>query len=149
MNVTFYINNSDDLKVRKSLTTIKTISCVLKDNSTVKNPVILLGKESLSNWARINYMYIDIFDRYYFIEPDSKAITGEMIEIVGRRDVLQSNANAIGNITCVVTRQENLYNMFYQDPELQIRAQKTFIYKSVGSLPNVKTYLLTVDGGKQ
>lgn len=149
MNATFYVNNSDEKKVNKSLSTIKTIQCELKEGCSMLKPYIILDKNSLSNWARVNYMYLDIFGRYYFIDPsDIVALTGGMIQVGGRVDPLQSNISSIINLNCVVLRQEFRCNKYYQDSELQIRAEKTFIYKKVGTLPNVKNYILTVDGGR-
>lgn len=148
MNVTFYINNNDEDAVRKSLTPIKTVAARFKENSSMLNPSIELDKNTISSWNRINYMYIDTFNRYYFIEPSNTIVeTGGMIVVGGRIDPLFSNQSAILNLNCVVKRQEFKYNKFYSDSQLPIRAQKTFVRKTIGSLPNVTTNILTVDGG--
>lgn len=148
MNVTFYINNSDEDAVRKSLAPIKTVPARLKENSSMLNPTIELASDAISSWNRVNYMYIDTFNRYYFIEPSSTiAETGGMIVVGGRIDPLMSNQSAILSLNCVVLRQEHKYNLYYQDDKLSIRSQKTFIRKMIGSLPNVTTNVLTVDGG--
>lgn len=147
MEVTFYRNNSDNRTVNKSLTTIKTIGCWIKDDCSMLNPTIKISRDALPSFANVNYMYIDTFGRYYNISPSSMVMVGDFVEITGEVDPLYSNANAIRNVSCVVLRQENKYNKYYQDTELPIRAEKTFIYKKVGSLPDVKTNVLTVDGG--
>lgn len=148
MNVTFYINNSDEKSVRKNLTPVKTISCKLKSGATMASPAINVLRDSLPNFRSVNYMYIDTFGRYYFIDPQNvQADTGGELLIGGRVDVLYSNQSAILSLNCVVLRQEFKYNLYYQDAELPIRAQKTFVRKMIGSLPNVTTNILTVDGG--
>lgn len=148
MNVTFYSNRSDEKKVGKSLSLIKSVPCRIKENTSMSSPTIILHKDSLPNWNSVNYMYIDTFSRYYFVEPSAiKAVTGGEVEVGGRIDPLQSNLGSILNITCLVLRQENKYNKYYQDSELPIRSQKTYVYKKVGELPSAKTNILTVDGG--
>ena len=65
MKITFYYNNSEPNKVRKNLAEISTVDGTLRTQSSVIDPVVRIdGKLNLS---RINYMFIDGFQRYYFI----------------------------------------------------------------------------------
>lgn len=146
MRVMFYRNNSDERQVNKSISQLSSVDCRIKEGTSMLNPIIEIMGSSFSAWSSANYMYIDTFNRYYFID-DITASNGGVISVSGRVDVLQSNSNAIRNINCLVLRQQNRYNRYYQDSKLQIRSQKTFIYKKIGSLPSVKTNILTVDGG--
>lgn len=150
MNAIFYHNNSDEKKVNKSLSLITNVPCRIKEGTTMRTPTIILSKDSLPNWNAINYMYLDTFGRYYFIEPSNiHALTGGEIAVGGRIDPLQSNVNGILNITCLVTRQENNYNMYMIDDVIIGDVNKTVEVQGIGSISDESTFIIGVDGGER
>ena len=76
MNVTLYKNISSPNTLNKSITAIRSaIPCSLKDNTDIKTPTIRISKSLISDPTTFNYMYIDIFKRYYY--------TNQPLECVG------------------------------------------------------------------
>lgn len=117
MQVTLYNNNSAPEIVNKSLETIKTFSCSLKDDTDIRNPIIVFSKAEISDVTGFNYAYLDLFNRYYYLEIPTLKLGG-MVEIQGHVDVLSSHKNAIKNLNAIVERQQNFYNLYL--PNLQI-----------------------------
>lgn len=145
--VRFYSNSSDPKKVGKSLSSLGSATCNLKHDSDVLQPTIEVAKSAISNWSRVNYMYIPDYGRYYFITGNISETAGIMT-VHGRVDVLQTYSSGIRNVTCEIERQENNYNKYYQDEFCPVRTTKTYIYKTLGNLPRASSIILTVDGGK-
>lgn len=145
MNVTFYQNSSDPLVANKTISAIGSANCEVKHERGVLEPSVIISKQAAGDFANINYMYISGLHRYYYAKVAE--LPAGMLEITGNVDVLMSYNSGIKNITCTIIRQENLYNKYYQDTMCPVRATKTLTYKTVGTLPNVKTNIITVDGG--
>lgn len=148
MRVTFYRNTGNKRTVRKNLQLVGTVDCWIKDNCGMLEPTIRISRDALSTFSGVNYFYIDTFGRYYDVTEDI-AMTGDFIEITGKVDPLYSNISGILNISCLVLRQEHKYNKYFQDANVPIRTTKSYVYKRIGTLPSVTTYILTVDGGKR
>lgn len=148
MRAIFYKNLSDNRQIRKNLTQIGSVSCEIKDMSSLHNPTIIISKDAYSDISRCNYMYVDTFARYYFIN-DVKISTAGLVEIKTTVDALQSFANEILALKCVIDRQENLYSKLIVDSNAPVRVNRTISYRKVGAFPFSKSIVLTVDGGKQ
>lgn len=146
MKVTFYTMSGDKNSIKKQLNNANEIVCSLKQNTSMLYPVLQISKDKLANFVNVNYAYIDLFTRYYFV-GNTIAAVGSIIEIPLEIDPLMSHKNSILNLSPLILRQERVYNKYYQDTQVPIRSNKTFIYKKIGVLPNVKTNILTVDGG--
>lgn len=147
MNVTLYRNTSDKRQVSKSLSTVKSgIVCNIKHDCSILNPRIVIAKSSAGNWNNANYMYIDTFRRYYYIDNVTVTTAGELV-IDGSVDVLMSNASAIRQLNCVILRQEHKNNGYFQDANIAGRVKRKYVYKQIGALPKAETNVLTVDGG--
>lgn len=149
MNCTFYKNLSDNNKIRKNISYLKSVNnCYLKDNCSMHNPILILSKESVPSLKNANYAYLDTFERYYYIN-DIVLTTAEIAEVHMTVDPLMSFANDILSIKCVIDRQENLFNKKIVDQNAPIRVNRIVSYKKIGTFPFSKTIVLTVDGGKQ
>lgn len=145
MRVTFYRNASDYKKVNKSLTVLGSADCEVKHDRGVLTPLVIISKKNCPNFAQVNYMHIQGLNRYYYAKVSE--LPAGMLQIEGNVDVLMSYGSGIRGITCTILRQEHLYNKYYQDDKVSIRATKTITYKTVGVLPSAKTNIITVDGG--
>ena len=76
MNVTLYSNSGDPRQINKNLTTLgnaKTANAT--ESIDVLRPTLKLVYDS--NIIGANYLYIDTFGRYYFI--DEKSIEGNLM----------------------------------------------------------------------
>ena len=87
----------------------------LRNESSVIDPIIVIEK---TNPAKIhyNYMYIDEFQRWYYIN-DIISIRDNVWEIHAHVDVLYTWYADIGNMECIIDKTEdyNNANFYYDD----------------------------------
>lgn len=146
LNVIFYRTDSPKNKIVKSLTNIGTFSCALKENTSVLNPVIIIATNE--NLYNSNYMEIPIFNRKYFI-TDIRSIGRDRWEVSAHVDVLDTYASAIKSNTAVIRRQENVYNLYLNDPDFltynydRIQTKK---FTPVSGFHKQLTYRLIING---
>lgn len=146
LDVKFYRTNSPKNKIVKSLTSIGTFSCTLKENTSVLNPVIIIATNE--NLYNSNYMEIPVFNRKYFI-TDIRSIGSDRWEVSAHVDVLDTYASAIKSNTAVIRRQENVYNLYLNDPDFltynydRIQTKK---FTPVSGFHKQLTYRLIING---
>lgn len=146
LDVKFYRTDSPKNKIVKSLTSIGTFSCALKENTSVLNPVIIIATNE--NLYNSNYMEIPVFNRKYFI-TDIRSIGSDRWEVSAHVDVLDTYASAIKSNTAVIRRQENVYNLYLNDPDFltynydRIQTKK---FTPVSGFHKQLTYRLIING---
>lgn len=113
MNIQLMVNNSEKNKIGKNLTTHETVTGTLKENSSIINPSIMLDYD-LSALPYINYMYIPIWKRYYFIN-DVTSYRSALCIVDCHVDVLESFKTQILANEAIVRRQENQWNLYIDD----------------------------------
>ena len=109
MKVYLYKNNSDKLKMNKSLNLLKKVEKVhIKDNTSIIRPVLELSKDNIEDIiSKANYLYISLFERYYFI--DNIVFTPKRTaELHCSVDVLKTYYNSIKGKSFLIDRQELL-----------------------------------------
>lgn len=144
MDIMIYNNTSEKVKVGKTLTNVRDISGELKEACDIINPVIIISGENLSSY---NYLYIPIFNRYYFI-TDIKVIRNNLWEISCHCDVLETYKDEIKSQKAIVARQENEYNLYLNDPEWKVYTNKQVLTRTFPSgFLDSGNYFLTVIGG--
>lgn len=147
MQVSFYQNTSENYRIDKSLIGKYTESCTLKDGCSVENPEILIA--NANNMSDCNYMYIPDFNRYYFI-TDIVSVRDGLWLISGHVDVLMSFKNEIRGCTATFKRQENLFNLYLDDPEFKTYNNAQIVTKVLtggGGLTKNMNYILVTAGG--
>ena len=149
MHVIFYKTSSDRRKLNKALTVILDSSNIyLKDSpSSITDPFMKISK--FEHYDEINYMYIEEFGRYYFVD-DIRPLFGKELEITGHVDVLMSNKNAILGLNAIVNRSSNVSNPYLVDGDLTMtntRTQKILNFPANNKFDSNLTYVLTVAGG--
>lgn len=147
MNITPYVNSSDRRVVNKTLSALyltpKDIK--FKGEVNIMAPVIEMAYDA--DLLTCNYIYIDTFARYYYID---KIITGgQRLTFECHIDVLMSHASEIEGFNAILARCENShYNKYLND-----RAFKSLAYKvaSTRAFPKSFTkdleFVLAVAGG--
>jgi hypothetical protein len=121
MNVTFYKNNSDNRKVNKSLTTIKTIQNVFFKNEVERGNVTLeLAYDA--DLLQANYCYIDETGYYYFLSEPT--LGKQRLLFNCSTDLLMTYKNEILNLGCIINRQETYFNSYFNDNEAPILAKR-------------------------
>lgn len=103
-SITLYRNSAEPNRVDKSdyLTTVQTISGVLREETSILAPIIKL---ELSSRPNANYCYIPQFGRYYYI-TDIVSIRNNLWELTLSVDVLMSHKEAILSSKGFVERNE-------------------------------------------
>lgn len=146
MTITFYNNESDAIVVSKKITTISSINNAKIINETdIVNPSIIVSRNFYDSIIlKANYLYIDKLDRYYYINNISFAES--MIEIDCTVDVLMTYKSVIRNITCTVTRNENLKNGYLNDDNYNIQAYKQVVCKMFPYAINNDSIILMTAG---
>lgn len=147
MKVYLYKNNSDKLKMNKSLNLLKKVEKVhIKDNTSIIRPVLELSKDNIEDIiSKANYLYISLFERYYFI--DNIVFTPKWTaELHCSVDVLKTYYNSIKGKSFLIDRQEKIYSPMIVDSELPIRSERNYYRSSVNifNSDNFNTYILTV-----
>lgn len=144
MDIKIYNNTSEKVKVGKTLTNVRDISGELKEACDIINPVIIISGENLSSY---NYLYIPIFNRYYFI-TDIKVIRNNLWELSCHCDVLETYKNEIKTQKAIIARQENEYNLYLNDPEWKVYTNKQVLTKTFPTgFRDTGNYYMTVIGG--
>lgn len=117
-NVCIQQNNSEVIRITKSLTLIGTFTGTLKDNCSIINPIILL-EANLGDLKSANYCTISDFNRSYFIN-DITSVRNGLVEISCHVDVLSSFAAQIKANKGIVFRQEKDWNLYLNDGVLEV-----------------------------
>ena len=112
-DINFQINHSEKNKLDKSITDIITLNGVLKNETSIIDPVILIEAD-LTTLVNCNYMTIPVFGRSYFV-TNIRSIRRNLVEVSAHVDVLSSFASQIRNNVAIVRRQENNWNLYLND----------------------------------
>ena len=154
MNIVFYINNSDNRMLNKSLTELSSADISLKDENEIMRPVITLSAAYLPPSA--NYAYIQKFSRFYFINGQ-RILTGNRLEITLKEDVLMSwRVFLTQHAQVIAERSSSVPNKKLPD-SVPVLANRNVIYKkfngasegfgSQNITANSRCYCLTVLNG--
>ena len=116
MTITAYNNHSDSREINKVLTDEMTISnCILKDDTEIVNPTLIFaGGTKLPD--TINYIYIPVFNRYYFVT--NKTTENQRILINLHTDVLESRKATLLNNYAILDRSANHFNTYQVDGDI-------------------------------
>lgn len=137
-------NNSEPIRLSKSITTIMSVSGTLKEDTSIINPVIKI-ECNLSDVTRCNYLTIPSFGRSYFVN-DIRSITDDIAEFSCHVDVLSTYADGIRNNTGIIKRQENLWNLYLNDGSLKVYQDPYVITKEFPSGFTTQEFVLAVAG---
>ena len=146
-DVILYKNASPVEKIGKDLTDQITVSDVsLKRDTSILTPVLLTN--DARDVYEYNYMYIQQFNRYYFID-DIKSVHNNMWEISAHVDVLETYKTQILNNSAVLRRQEKKFNLYLDDPEFIVYNNyriQTKRFKGVSGWTKNLHYVLVTNG---
>lgn len=119
MAITFklYTTSSPKEKIVKALDGETSFDCVLKDDTSILNPVLIL--ESATALTGFNYMHCPDLSRYYFI-TNIESIGNNLWRISAHVDVLMTYASKILQNTAVIKRQQGIYNLYLDDPYFHV-----------------------------
>lgn len=120
--------------INKNKTQIQESDCQLYDETDILNPSLLMkyNKNLLSS----NYIYIEEFERFYFIN-NIEIVDGNRIIVRCHVDVLDSYWNRIKETQQHIIRNSEQFNLYMKDDVMQV-TQRT--------LRQVKTATPAVSG---
>ena len=118
MNINVWTNFTKRRNSTKQPTSGTTVTCVLKEETSIENPSFIL------NTPIANYTYVEAFGHYYFVD-DVININAGMCELVCSMDVLASYKSDITSYTAFVERAASSYDVWINDPAL---SQKQLYY---------------------
>lgn len=140
-------NSSEVNKIGKSLTSQGWFTGTLRGECSVMNPTVQLSGFSASDVDDVNYMYIEDFGRFYFVN-DIRSIRNGLWEISGHVDVLETYSTQILANSAIIQRQENRYNLYLDDGQFKAYANPQVVIKKFPSgFSSNGNYLLLVVGG--
>lgn len=114
MHIKFYKNLSENNRIDKRLVQYgKQRTGTLVDETSMYNPTILFELD-IEDLTDVNYMYIQEFNRYYFIS-DIVSVRNGLVRISANIDVLKSFESEIKNCTALVGRNTYKYNLYLND----------------------------------
>ena len=137
-------NTSEKNSLTKKLTDVKTVSGVLKDTTSIVDPVILIEMD-LADAVKVNYLTISTFGRSYFVN-NVKSVRQGLVEFTCHVDVLTSFADAIKKNSAIIQRQENKWNLYLNDGTFKIYQNPNVLTKAFPSGFTTQEFVLAVAG---
>lgn len=131
ITIKFYNTPDENYVLNKTLNDELIKTGTIKDDSSILTPTITILKD-MSIIGK-NYCYIDVLKRYYFITDI--LITGTLMTLSLKVDVLQTYKDSILESTQVITRQENEFNNYLLDSDMPVTSKINTIIKNIGSTP--------------
>lgn len=125
-----------------------TMNCVLKENSSIINPVLIVEAGSGVDMTKFNYAHIpDFNDRKYFI-TNITSINHKMWEVSMKCDVLYSFAAEIYKSYAICTRS-NLGNSYIPEASETEKASTaiSYVIDPIGSTAILPYNVLLVSSG--
>lgn len=126
MTVHLYYNYSDSNVVNKNIELKTSLSGSLRDECSITDPTILIEYSGAFDFT---YMMIPEFNRYYYIKSIVAVRTG-LWAVTGHVDVLMSFKEYFYNCYGIVSRQENLYNLYLDDDRLKVTSKRKYVTKT-------------------
>lgn len=146
MNIILYNNQSENNKIGKTLVELKNYTGSLKGQSSILSPVFTIKDDLSESDMKANYCYIPDFGRYYFITDITNVRTG-LWQFSCSVDVLETYKAEILENTGIISRQENVWNMYLNDSEFRIYQNPNVITKTFPSGFSTQSFVLAVSGG--
>lgn len=137
-------NNSERNRLNKDTQTIMTVSGVLKEETSLIDPIIKIECE-LSDVTGCNYLSIPAFGRSYFVN-NIRSIRNGLVEFSCHVDVLSTYADQIKNNTGIVKRQENNWNLYLNDGAFKVYQNPHVLTKPFPSGFTTQEFVLAVAG---
>ena len=145
MDIIFYTISDEKNKLTKTLDDVVTFSGVLKEETSIIKPSIIIEAENLSSY---NYIYISDFGRYYFIK-DITSIKNNLWRVTCFVDVLMSFKSAILTCPIILSDSESTEIETYLGGEVwkSLVKSKTDIISFPSGLNDTGEYVLITSGG--
>ena len=146
MIIKFYKNLSDKHEVDKNIMQIGSdVTGTLRNNSPIIDPVVLIEGFTSFNPAKCNYARIVEFNRYYYI-TEIILRSDKLYELHMHVDVLMSFKSGIRSNNAIISRQQNLKDLYLNDGVFKCKAYPKFDIMKFPTGFSGYHYVLTVAG---
>ena len=143
-NIVLQTSNSEPNRVTKQISDIMTVSGVLKEDTSIIDPVIKIECD-LAAVTGCNYLTIPAFGRKYFV-ANIRSIRNGLVEFACHVDVLSSFASGIRGATAIIKRQESLWNLYLNDGSFKVYQNPNVLTKAFPSGFTTQEFVLAVAG---
>lgn len=143
-NITLQKMTSEKYAVTKSTSDIKTVSGVLKDTTSIIDPVIMIEID-LADVTECNYLSIPKFGRKYFVN-NIRSVRNGLVEFTCHVDVLSSWATELKTNSAIVRRNEKKWNLYLNDGTFKIYQNPNVLTKAFPSGFSTQEFVLAVAG---
>ena len=143
-NITLQINSSEKNKLDKEITDIATVSGVLKEDTSIIDPVVKIECD-LHDYVNCNYITIPEFGRKYFV-TNIRSVRNGLVEFSCHVDVLSSFADSIRSNKAIIKRQENNWNLYLNDGSFKVYQNPNVLTKAFPSGFTKQEFVLAVAG---
>lgn len=144
MTFKLYYNMSDTKTVNKNIELLTELDGQFKEQSSILEPHIII--KNIESAVKCNYVYISTFKRYYYVK-NQIVLNSQLVQLNLKVDVLKTYADNIKKLTAFVLRQENVYNVNFNDNMLPIRSDTNYKVYSFGNVPEDYQFYITTNGG--
>lgn len=150
MTIDFFVNESENNAINKKLTKIGSLSGTAREElEFTKNPTLLIQNVNDFNLLNSNYVFIEEFNRYYFV-TNFKFVRNDLIELTVRIDVLMSFKNEILNLNVIAERSENLFSSYFVDNQkMAYNFPMVLTKKFSNGFDKLNYYLTVASGGRE
>ena len=145
-SIKLYQTGSDKRMVNKALTSVMDATAEIWGDCDILSPSLILNVA-----PGVNFNYLQILDapfngRYYFVD-DITIMQNGIIRVSCSIDVLMSHKSDIKKETAILSRQTNLANLYFNDPDLPIENRNDVSFKLFpNGLENHAYYYLLIGG---
>ena len=143
-SIVLQVNNSERERLSKDITNILTVSGVLKEDTSIIDPVIMIECD-LNTVKNCNYMTISTFGRSYFVK-NIRSIRNGLVEFSCHCDVLSTFASEIRENTAIIKKQENDWNLYLNDGSFKVYQNPLVLTKEFPSGFTTQEFVLAVAG---
>ena len=145
-SIKLYKTSSDKRAVNKALTTVMDATAEIWGDCDILSPSLFLNVA-----PGINFNYLQILDapfngRYYFVDNITIMQNGIM-RVPCSIDVLMSHKSDIKKETAILSRQSNIANLYFNDPDLPIENRSNVSFKQFPKGLENKAYYYLLIGG--
>ena len=144
MIIKLYTNNSEKIAVNKDITELMSLNGILRDNTSIQNPVITLNR-NISELINCNYVFISDFNRYYYVN-NINSVKQNLTELSLSCDVLMSFKDDILKQTAIIKKQQELWNLYIDDGSFSSQQNSRIQVKSFPNKITGESYVLVLAG---
>lgn len=142
-------------KITKTASACATLQGILKEDTSLLDPTVTIDA-TRAVWApntnvfTPNYAYIPAFERYYFIK-DIVQKSNDLFEVHMHVDTLHSWASGLLAAPCIVSKNQNNFNLYLNDPNYKcFQNDHVIITKGSGGFPIERScFVMTIFGDKE